>query len=134
VDPLHRQDPPGCDPPPSGHHTNHRRDRCPHLRLSSPRCRIKTAVGVGAEAREQVAELNATRWVDLHVETDTVESFRQAKRGQPGPNTACKRITRTTLRIRFAVDETHIAHDAASDGMWPLITNARVQQVVVTRG
>jgi transposase len=94
-----------------------------NVRLSSPRCRIKTAVGAEAEAREAIAELNATRWVRLHVEQDTVENFRQAKRGRPGPNTAYKKITRTTLRIRFTVDETAVAHDAASDGMWPLITN-----------
>ena len=96
-----------------------------NLRLSSPRCRIKTAVGAEAEAREVIAEVNATRWVNLHVEADTVESFRQAKRGRPGPNTAYKKITTTTLRIRFAVDEAQVAHDAASDGMWPLITNDR---------
>lgn len=94
-------------------------------RLASPRCRIKTPVAAEAEAREAIAELNATRWVRLHVEQDTVESFRQAKRGRPGPNTAYKKITRTTLRIRFAVDETQVTHDAASDGMWPLITNDR---------
>jgi transposase len=96
-----------------------------NVRLTSPRCRIKTAVAAETEAREAIAELNATRWVRLHVETDTVESFRQAKRGRPGPNTAYKRITTTSLRIRFDVDETQVAHDAASDGMWPLITNDR---------
>ena len=74
--------------------------------LASPRCRIKTAVGAEAEAREAIAELNATRWVNLHVEQDTVESFRQAKRGRPGPNTAYIKISRTTLRVRFSVDET----------------------------
>jgi transposase len=82
-------------------------------------------VAAEAEAREAITELNATRWVNLHVEQDTVEPFRQAKRGRPGPNTAYKKVTRTTLRIRFAVDEVQIAHDAASDGMWPLITNDR---------
>jgi transposase len=96
-----------------------------NMRLSSPRCRIKTAVGAETEAREAIAEVNATRWVNIHVETDTVESFRQAKRGRPGPNTAYIKISRTTLRIRFAVDEDQVAHDAASDGMWPLITNDR---------
>jgi transposase len=96
-----------------------------NMRLSSPRCRIKTAVGAEAEAREAIAELNATRWVNIHVEQDTVESFRQAKRGRPGPNTAYKKMLTTTLRIRFTVDEQQVAHDAASDGMWPLITNDR---------
>jgi transposase len=96
-----------------------------NVRLASPRCRIKTAVAAETEAREHVAELNATRWVTIHVETDTSESFRQAKRGRPGPNTAYKKIVTTRLRIRFAVNETRVAHDAASDGMWPLITNDR---------
>jgi len=96
-----------------------------NVRLSSPRCRIKTAVAAEAEAREAIAELNATRWVTIHVEQDTVESFRQAKRGRPGPNTAYIKVLTTTLRIRFTVDETRVAADAASDGMWPLITNDR---------
>ncbi|MFO7961612.1 MAG: IS1634 family transposase, partial [Nitriliruptoraceae bacterium] len=94
-----------------------------NMRLSSLRCRIKTAVTAEAEAREAIEEVNATCWVNIHVEQDTVESFRQAKRGRPGPNTAYIKISRTTLRIRFAVDEAQVAHDAASDGMWPLITN-----------
>ena len=92
-------------------------------RLASPRCRIKTAVAAETEAKEAIAEVNATRWITIEVEQDTVESFRQAKRGRPGPNTAYKKITRTTLRIRFTVDEDQVAHDAASDGVWPLITN-----------
>jgi transposase len=96
-----------------------------NVRLASPRCRIKTPVAAETEAREALAELNATRWVNIHVETDTSESFRQAKRGRPGPNTAYKKIIRSTLRIRFTVDEHQVAHDAASDGMWPLITNDR---------
>ena len=96
-----------------------------NLRLASSRCRIKTAVGAEAEAREHVAEVNASRWVHIHVEQETEESFRQAKRGRPGPNTGYKKVYRTTLRIRFAVDDTAVAHDAVSDGMWPLITNDR---------
>ena len=96
-----------------------------NMRLAAPRCRIKTAVTAEAEAREAIEEANATRWVNFHVETDTTETFRQAKRGRPGPNTDYKKIVTTTLRIRFTVDETQVAHDAASDGMWPLITNDR---------
>ena len=75
------------------------------------------------QAREAIEEVHATRWVRFHVEQDSVESFRQAKRGRPGPNTAYKKVVTTTLRIRFTVDEHQVAHDAASDGMWPLLTN-----------
>jgi len=94
-----------------------------NVRLSSPRCRIKTVVAAETEAREAIEEVRAIRWVRFHVEQDTVESFRQAKRGRPGPNTAYIKVSRSTLRIRFAIDENQVAHDAASDGMWPLITN-----------
>ena len=94
-----------------------------NVRLSSPRCRIKTVLAAEAEAREAIEEVHATRWVRFRVEQDSVESFRQAKRGRPGPNTAYKKIVTTTLRIRFTVDEAQVAHDAASDGMWPLLTN-----------
>jgi len=96
-----------------------------NVRLSSPRCRIKTALAAETEAREAIAKLNATRWVDIHVEEHTTYTTRQTKRGRPGPNTTYVKIPTTTLRIRFAVDETRVAHDAASDGMWPLITNDR---------
>lgn len=75
------------------------------------------------EAREMLAEVRATRWVNVHVEADIAETFRQARRGRPGPNTTYIKILTTTLRIRFEVDEAQVAHDAASDGMWPLITN-----------
>ena len=80
-------------------------------------------VAAETEAREAIEEVHATRWVRFHVEQDTHESFRQAKRGRPGPNTAYIKISTTRLRIRFTVDEDQVAHDAASDGMWPLITN-----------
>ena len=94
-----------------------------NTRLASPRCRIKTATTAEAEAREIIDGFTSARWVHIHVEEQLVESMRQAKRGRPGPNTAYIKITRTVLRIRFEVDENRIAHDAASDGMWPLITN-----------
>jgi transposase len=96
-----------------------------NVRLSSPRCRIKTVVAAETEAREAIAEVHAARWVNFDVAQDTVETFRQAKRGRPGPNTAYIKVSRNTLRIRFTVDEAQVAHDAASDGMWPLITNDR---------
>ncbi len=94
-----------------------------NVRLSSPRCRIKTVTAAETEAREAIEEVHATRWINIQVEQETVESFRQAKRGRPGPNTAYIKVSHPRLRIRFTVDETRVAHDAASDGMWPLITN-----------
>jgi hypothetical protein len=52
LDPLHRQGPPRRDPPPPGHRQAIAAIDALNVRLSSPRCRIKTAVGAEAEARE----------------------------------------------------------------------------------
>jgi hypothetical protein len=125
LDPLHRQGPPRRHPPPPGHRQSHRRDRCAQRPAVLPTLPHQDRRRRRGRSPRAIAEVNATRWVNIHVETDTVESFRQAKRGRPGPNTAYIKVSRTTLRIRFAVDETQVAHDAASDGMWPLITNDR---------
>ena len=40
-------------------------------------------------------------------------------------DTRYRRITRTHHRVVFTVDEDQVAHDAASDGMFPLISNDR---------
>jgi transposase len=103
-----------------------------NVRLSSPRCRIKTVVAAETEAREAIEEVHATRWVNFHVEQDTVESFRQAKRGRPGPNTAYKKITRTTLRIRFdrrrepGRPRRRLRRDVAPDHQRPSMTPAEL--------
>jgi transposase len=94
-------------------------------RLASPRCRMKTITAVEQTVKAELAQLNATRWVHFTVTEDTEETFRQEKRGRPGDNTRYRKIVRTHRRVRFEVDETQVAHDAASDGMWPLITNDR---------
>lgn len=52
-------------------------------------------------------------------------SFRQERRGRPGPNTRYKRITRQRFEIEWEVDEEAMAYDRRSDGMYPLLTNDR---------
>ena len=66
-----------------------------NVRLASPRCRIKTVVAAETEAREAIEEVHAARWVNFDVEQDTVESFRQAKRGRPGPTPPTSRSPAT---------------------------------------
>jgi transposase len=94
-------------------------------RLASPKTRIKTKVAVEQAAHAALNKIGAARWIGFTVEEHTEQRFRQEKRGRPGNDTRYRQLTRTRHRIGFAVDETQVARDAASDGCFPLISNDR---------
>ena len=52
-------------------------------------------------------------------------SFKQARRGRPGPDMAYRKITRRRYDLEWTLDEAAIAYDQKSDGMYPLLTNDR---------
>ena len=54
-----------------------------------------------------------------------VHTFKQERRGRPGPNTAYRKVTRKRYDIEWTMDEAAIAYDKRSDGQYPLITNDR---------
>jgi len=92
-------------------------------RLASPRTRMRTTAAVEAAATAALDKAGATRWVSYTLTEKTEDSYRQEKRGRPGNNTRYRKHTRTHHRLGFDVDETRVAHDACSDGMFPLIAN-----------
>jgi len=52
-------------------------------------------------------------------------TFKQERRGRPGPDTAYRRVTRKRYDIEWVTDDQAIAYDKKSDGMYPLLTNDR---------
>ena len=52
-------------------------------------------------------------------------SFKQARRGRPGPDTAYRKITRRRYDIEWTLDAQAVAYDQKSDGQYPLTTNDR---------
>ena len=72
-----------------------------------------------------LARTGAARWVRYTIGEVHEERFRQEKRGRPGKDTRYRRTTRVRHRLGWRVDEAQVAHDAASDGCFPLITNDR---------
>jgi len=52
-------------------------------------------------------------------------SFKQSRRGRPGPDTVYRKITRRRYDIEWSTDEQAVAYDRKSDGMYPLLTNDR---------
>jgi transposase len=94
-------------------------------RLASPKTRIKTTVAVEQAAADALERTGATRWVRVTVAEQVSERFRQENRGRPGANTRYRKISRTHHRVHYTVDENQVVRDAASDGMFPLISNDR---------
>jgi transposase len=56
---------------------------------------------------------------------ELAHQFRQTRRGRPGPNTQYQRKSKQHWQVRFSIDETAIAYDRKSDGMYPLLSNDR---------
>ncbi|MGH3443222.1 MAG: IS1634 family transposase, partial [Nitriliruptorales bacterium] len=94
-------------------------------RLASPKRRIKTTVAVEQAATTALAKVNAARWIRFHIVETEEETFRQEKRGRPGPETRYRRTVRARHRVQWTVDQAQVAADAASDGCWPLISTDR---------
>jgi len=94
-------------------------------KLAGPRSRFKTRVAVEQAAAAALASARADRWVTFTV-TETVEkTYKQERRGRPGPATRYREIATTRFGLHTDVALDRIGYDAASDGCFPLITNDR---------
>lgn len=94
-------------------------------KLAGPKTRLKTRAAVEQAAAKALADTGSARWIEISITQTTQESFRQEKRGRPGAATRYRRTTRTHHTLSWATRDDQIAHDAASDGCFPLITNDR---------
>jgi transposase len=94
-------------------------------KLAGPRSRYKTRVAVEHAASAALAQAHADRWVTATVTATTAKTYKQARRGRPGPETSYREITTNRFALAADIDLDHVAHDAASDGCFPLITNDR---------
>ena len=92
-------------------------------RLVGPKCRLKTRVAIEAEADAALARAGAARWISYTVGETVEETYRQERRGRPGADTRYRRHTRTRHTISSDTRLDVLAHDAATDGCFPLITN-----------
>lgn len=94
-------------------------------RLASPKTRLKTATAAEDAARSAVADAGAARWIAFQVETYEEERYRQKGPGRPNADTNYRKHVRTRHRLTWQVRADVVAHDAASDGCFPLVSNDR---------
>ncbi len=93
-------------------------------RLASPKSRLKTRVAAEQAATAALADAGATRWVGYHITETEQETYRQERRGRPGATTRFRRSVKTVFTITAAVNAEQVTYDAATDGCFPLVSNA----------
>ena len=94
-------------------------------RLAGPKTRLKTRAAIEQAIAKALADTGSARWLQVTIDESIEEGYRQEKRGRPGADTRYRRTTRTRHTVSWRSRGDAIAHDAAGDGCFPLITNDR---------
>lgn len=92
-------------------------------KLQSPRTRHRERAKVDDAVAEILASCGAETWIITHIEPQTVQTFRQARRGRPTPDMHYVKKQSTRFELSYQIDNARVAEDAQSDGIFPLITN-----------
>jgi len=94
-------------------------------RLASPRSRLRRAAQIDLEVEHILQHYHVRRYLKVERILRREDTFKQTRRGRPGPNTAYRRVTRKRYDLRWDIDQAAIDYDMKSDGMYPLLTNDR---------
>lgn len=91
-------------------------------KLAGPRNRLKTRAAVHQAAVAALARARADRWVTFTITETTTVTYKQAGPGRPTPSTTYREVLTTGYTVTPDMNLERIAHDAASDGCFALIT------------
>jgi transposase len=114
------------------HHEQGRRERLAaamqelddlQARLGNPKARLKKAAEVDRKVEQVLARHHVVRYLKVRRKVHEEHRFRQMRSGRPGPDTPYRRITRRRWDLDWATDESALAYDRKTDGMYPLLTN-----------
>jgi transposase len=92
-------------------------------RVVSARSRLRGAARIDLAVEEILERYHMRRYLKVKRTVRQEHTFKQARRGRPGPETAYRRITRRRHDLEWTVDTAAIAYDEKSDGVYPLLTN-----------
>lgn len=96
-----------------------------HRRLAGARARLRGAAEIDRCVAEILERCHVGRYLKVQRVVREEHSFKQARRGRPGPDTAYRKITRRRFDIEWTLDAAAVAYDENSDGMYPLLSNDR---------
>ncbi len=92
-------------------------------KLRSPRTRYRQEAKVAMAVAEILQACAAENWIVAEVQPQITETFHQDHRGRPGKDTRYVKKVATRFELSYRIDETRVAEDAKSDGIFPLVTN-----------
>jgi transposase len=92
-------------------------------KLTSPRTRYRERAKVAQAVEAILRDGEAEGFIVVDVEERTLETFRQAKRGRPGPDTKYVRQEATRFDLSWRLDHDRLAEEARCDGVFPLVSN-----------
>jgi transposase len=92
-------------------------------KLTSPRTRYRDQAKVARAVDAILSEGDVEGWVVVEIKRRTTETFRQDRRGRPGPETRYVRSEATRFDLSWRIDQGRLAGEARCDGIFPLVTN-----------
>jgi len=94
-------------------------------KLLGPRPRLRSRAAISERVDEILKTCLVGRYLKVKVHQLEEHTFRQTRRGRPGPNTTYVRKTRKRWTVDWKIDQKTVDYDRVSDGMYPLLTNDR---------
>lgn len=94
-------------------------------KLLGSRPRLRSRAAIAERVDDIVTTCEVARYLKVKVRQVEEHTFRQTRRGRPGPKTTYVRNTRKRWTIDWEIDQKTVDYDRKSDGMYPLLTNDR---------
>jgi transposase len=99
-------------------------------KLSSPRTRYRDRAKVAEAVDAVLRDGDVEGFVVVEIEEKTVETFRQDRRGRPGPDTRYVRSEAKRFDLTWRFDHDRLIEEAQCDGIFPLVTNVTTMSAV----
>jgi transposase len=92
-------------------------------KLASTRTRYRDQAKVAQAVDAILSDGDVEGWLVVEIKPRTTETFRQDRRGRPGPRTRYVRSEATRFDLSWRIDHDRLVVEARCDGIFPLVTN-----------
>jgi len=100
-----------------------------NTRLQGKRCRIRKRSTLEDEVQKVLKRTGVERWGEVEIVENTKVVFKQIGGGRPGPDTTYEKVEQLQFSLMWKPNADGIAFDARSDGLYPLITNCKEDEL-----
>jgi transposase len=91
----------------------------------------KTEAALRKAANKILVRFHVEDWIAITVNSETVEKFKQTKRGAHTEKTVYHRLLKKVARVTWTLNQQAIDRAQAMDGIFPLVTNTQLSALEV---